>query len=157
MIDVVARIFCMRSVVTDPTDKKPTNKRQGKMLNNDRVYGEQANDRLVYTEMQPEDTSCNSNNRQFALNSNEQVASLQQEIRSTAALENDIKEIKSFMKVLYTKNLNKEKQEKIAREWKLVALVLDRLFFFSYLVIILVSVLTVFDFVIFGADGRSSK
>ena len=65
MIDVVARIFCMRSQVKDASEntKQTKHKKQAmKMLNNDRVYGEHANERLMYTEMNHEDTSWKTSN-----------------------------------------------------------------------------------------------
>jgi len=55
------------------------------------------------------------------------------------------------------KNMKTEKQEQIIKEWRLVAVVLDRFFFFIFLGVMTVSVSTVFDFVLFGKDGNSSS
>ena len=79
------------------------------------------------------------------------------EQKSVTTVEQDLREIKAFIRTMVNKNNKKDELEKRAKEWKLVALVLDRLFFFIYLLIILVSVFTVFDFVLFGKDGWSSQ
>ena len=151
MIDVIARIMCMRSQVLE-CEEKNNQRIQVKMTNKDRVYGETTSDRLIYSE---EDGFRLSNGTNSL--SSEQFSNLQQELKSTAALEKDIKEIKTYMKMLMQKQAQKETKEKIAREWKLLALVIDRLFFITYLLIIVISVLTVFDFVLFGGDANDSN
>ncbi|CAG5126552.1 unnamed protein product, partial [Candidula unifasciata] len=45
----------------------------------------------------------------------------------------------------------------LAREWKLVALVLDRLFFFIYLIAIVVSAVTLFQTPIFKVGMEEVK
>lgn len=127
-------------------EEKNNQRIQVKMTNKDKVYGE-TSDRLIYSE----EDGFRLSNGTNSLNA-EQFSNLQQEFKSTAALEKDIKEIKSYMRVLMQKASQKEMKEKIAREWKLLALVIDRVFFLAYLLIILVSILTVFDFVLFGGD-----
>ena len=139
--------MCMRSQVLE-CEEKNNQRIQMKMINKDRVYGETTNDRLIFNE----DDGFRLSNGTNSLNS-EQISNLQQELKSTAALEKDIKEIKTYMKILMQKQAQKETKEKIAREWKLLALVIDRLFFITYLLIIVVSVLTVFDFVLFGGNA----
>jgi len=79
------------------------------------------------------------------------------EIRQLDLLTRDIREIKTHCAYMMKKQLHTEKQDKIIREWKLVAIVLDRFFFFVYLIVMLVSISTVFDFVLFGKDGNSSQ
>ena len=143
--------MCMRSQVLE-CEEKNNQRIQVKMTNKDRVYGETTNDRLIYSE---EDGFRLSNGTNSL--SSEQFSNLQQELKSTAALEKDIKEIKTYMKMLMQKQAQKETKEKIAREWKLLALVIDRLFFITYLLIIVISVLTVFDFVLFGGDANDSN
>ncbi|GFR58850.1 neuronal acetylcholine receptor subunit alpha-7 [Elysia marginata] len=59
-------------------------------------------------------------------------------------LEAEVREIKRHLKRMVDKNAEKAHKEYLAREWKLVALVLDRLFFFAYLTAILVSAFTLF-------------
>ena len=62
----------------------------------------------------------------------------------TQALENDIKEIKRILKTFITRIHEKDAQGKVAKEWRIVARVLDRLFFFMYLCTIIVSLATIF-------------
>lgn len=59
-------------------------------------------------------------------------------------LEAEVREIRRHLKRMVDKNAEKAHKEYLAREWKLVALVLDRLFFFAYLTAILVSAFTLF-------------
>ena len=51
----------------------------------------------------------------------------------TAALENDVKEIKRILKTFIQRIHDKDQQGKVAKEWRIVARVLDRMFFFMYL------------------------
>lgn len=69
----------------------------------------------------------------------------------------DIRDIRTQCDYLAEKQNKQDKLEKTIKEWRLVAVVLDRLFFIIYLLIMLVSVSTVFDFVLFGKDGNSSS
>ncbi|ELU16494.1 hypothetical protein CAPTEDRAFT_218891 [Capitella teleta] len=63
-------------------------------------------------------------------------------IRYTA--ESDIKEIKQYLRQLLGRLHAKEERARIALEWRIVALVLDRLFFFMYLSAIVISLATIF-------------
>lgn len=67
-------------------------------------------------------------------------------------LEAEVKEIKKHLKKMADKNAEKAHKEYLAREWKLVALVLDRLFFFIYLLAIIVSAFTLFETPVFQAS-----
>lgn len=69
----------------------------------------------------------------------------------------DIRDIRAQCDYLVDKQSRLDKLEKTIKEWRLVAVVLDRLFFVIYLVIMIVSISTVFDFVLFGKDGNSSS
>lgn len=59
-------------------------------------------------------------------------------------LENDVKEIKRYIKTIMYKSKHKEHMDKIKAEWRAVALVLDRMFFFLYVLSIIVSLATMF-------------
>ena len=61
-----------------------------------------------------------------------------------SSLEWEVKEIRRHLKAAADRAASKEDMEKRAREWKVVALVLDRLFFFIYLLILFVSAFTLF-------------
>lgn len=69
----------------------------------------------------------------------------------------DIRDIRGQCDYLVNKQSKQDKLETTVKEWRLVAVVLDRLFFLIYLIIMAVSVSTVFDFVLFGKDGQSSS
>lgn len=62
----------------------------------------------------------------------------------TQAIESDIKEIKRILRTFITRINDKDAQGRIAKEWRIVARVLDRLFFFMYLCTIIVSLATIF-------------
>lgn len=61
-----------------------------------------------------------------------------------SVLENDIKEIRILLKSYLGRLENKDNSAKNAKEWRLVARVLDRLFFLTYIGTIFVSMCTVF-------------
>jgi hypothetical protein len=58
--------------------------------------------------------------------------------------EGDVKEIKKALKTFINRLYDRDVHNRIALEWRVVALVLDRLFFFIYLSTILVSLMTIF-------------
>ena len=60
------------------------------------------------------------------------------------ALENDVKEIRKMLKAYITRLENKDASAKHAKEWRLVARVLDRIFFYAYIGTIIVSLCTIF-------------
>ena len=60
------------------------------------------------------------------------------------AIEGDIKEIKRILRTYIGRLNDKDAQGRIAKEWRIVARVLDRLFFFMYVVTIIVSLATIF-------------
>lgn len=61
-----------------------------------------------------------------------------------AVLETEVREIKRMLKSFMTKVQQRDARDRIAQEWRLVALTLDRLFFFVYLATILVSLVAIF-------------
>lgn len=65
------------------------------------------------------------------------------------SLEDDVKEIRRHLQEMTDKVSQKEAGELIAREWKHVALVLDRIFFFLYLFCIIASIMFIFPKVAF--------
>ena len=60
------------------------------------------------------------------------------------AIESDIKDIKRMLRTYINRLNEKDSQAKIAKEWRIVARVLDRLFFFMYVSTIIVSLATIF-------------
>jgi len=60
------------------------------------------------------------------------------------ALEADVREIRRLLKVYVTRLEMKDAAARATKEWRIVARVLDRLFFFCYVGIIIVSMFTIF-------------
>ncbi len=60
------------------------------------------------------------------------------------SVESDVKEIRRYLRQLLSRIHQKEEKNKIALEWRIVALVMDRLFFFFYLAAIVISLVTIF-------------
>lgn len=59
-------------------------------------------------------------------------------------VENDVREIKRYLKTIIYKQKGKDAMDKIKAEWRAIALVLDRMFFFLYVLSIIVSLATIF-------------
>lgn len=59
-------------------------------------------------------------------------------------LESDVDEIKRILRVYMERLDDKDSRARVTREWRLVAKVLDRLFFFMYVSTIVVSIATIF-------------
>jgi hypothetical protein len=62
-----------------------------------------------------------------------------------SALEYEVKEIRRYLRAITERTADRDEAEKRAREWKVVALVLDRLFFFIYLCILILSAFLIFQ------------
>jgi len=60
------------------------------------------------------------------------------------AIENDIREIRKLLKSYVTRLENKDAAARTTKEWRIVARVLDRIFFFCYIGTIVVSLFTIF-------------
>ncbi|PAA85942.1 hypothetical protein BOX15_Mlig005119g9, partial [Macrostomum lignano] len=58
-------------------------------------------------------------------------------IHLTQSMESDLREIRRSIRNLMMRLAQKDATQKVAREWRMVALVLDRIFFWCYLVIII--------------------
>ena len=61
-----------------------------------------------------------------------------------AKMELDIKEIRDYLRDTRKKLENREYKTKLASEWKLIALVLDRTFFFIFLFITIITLIILF-------------
>lgn len=101
-------------------------------------------DRVGIFEMQPEENwvPVYNQTRGSETDLTERIVSLPSQY---AQLEAEVREIRRLLKHMVDKNLESTKKDYLAREWKLVALVLDRLFFFIYLLAIIISALTLFE------------
>ncbi|CAF1029267.1 unnamed protein product [Rotaria magnacalcarata] len=72
---------------------------------------------------------------------NETMTALSLNLRS---IENDLKEVRDYLRHMKKKVENSEKSNKDANDWKQVALVLDRTFFFAYFLWFMISVFVIF-------------
>ena len=62
----------------------------------------------------------------------------------TAAIEAEVREIRRALRSLLVKMQERDNFGRIVQDWRTVALVMDRLFFFVYLVTIIVALVTIF-------------
>jgi len=65
-------------------------------------------------------------------------------IPASKSLQNDIKEIRRLIRTYVGRMADKDTQAKVAKEWRIVARVFDRLFFLIYVSTIIVSLATIF-------------
>ena len=72
---------------------------------------------------------------------NETIAAMSVNLRS---IENDLKEIRDYLRHMKKKVEDTEQSNKTANEWKQVALVLDRTFFFAYCCWLVLSLIVMF-------------
>lgn len=153
MVDYIARIMCMHDQVK--TNKKPCTEtiRVGKGIN--KKDKNMKYDKVGYYEMQAENSWREQANG--VLLNNEHTNCVDQEKTEMSNslsghfdnMSSDVKEIKAYLKNMLDRVADKEAKKVIAREWRIVALVLDRLFFFLYLLAIAISVCVVFKSMLF--------
>lgn len=84
---------------------------------------------------------------------NETISALSLNLRS---IENDLKEVRDYLRHMKKKVENSEQSTKNEGEWKQVGLVLDRTFFFAYFLWLLISVFVIFPKTI-NISNRSSS
>ncbi|KAK0051016.1 nicotinic acetylcholine receptor subunit type B [Biomphalaria pfeifferi] len=160
MLDVFARIFCMQKTLMDKKERVErrnsvafgsgsspvvdghTNPAMESSRSKDKRH---QYDRVGVFELQPEENWKPLNNG--VPGEVEVTDRLSPLPAHYSQLEADVREIKQTLNQMVEKNAAKVHKEYLAREWKLVALVLDRFFFFLYLLAVVVSVLALFDFV----------
>ncbi|KAL8563795.1 hypothetical protein ACOMHN_058653 [Nucella lapillus] len=152
MLDVFARIFCMRAQLIGPMDVVNPKTALYVKNNREKRHQEIKYDRVGMFEMQgeggpwqshpPPTSNGNPNLGSDPDVSAETLGTLPSQCNS---LEWEVKEIRRHLKAMTDRSLDKEDMEKRGREWKVVALVLDRLFFFIYLIVLLVSAFTLFE------------
>lgn len=147
MVDIFARIFCMRTQLLGKQDT-PT---PGAVLyvknNREKRHQEVKYDRVGMFEMQGDIPWQPTSNGTPALGSEPDVSAetLGNLPSQCSSLEWEVKEIRRHLRSMTDRMTEKEDMEKRAREWKVVALVLDRLFFFIYLIVLIVSAFTLFE------------
>ena len=62
----------------------------------------------------------------------------------TAAIESEVRELRRALRSLMTKMQERDHVGKLVQDWRTVALIMDRLIFFIYLVTIIVALVTIF-------------
>jgi hypothetical protein len=72
---------------------------------------------------------------------NDTIAAMSVNLRS---IENDLKEIRDYLRHMKKKVEDSDRSNKTAAEWKQVALVLDRTFFFAYCCWLVISLIVIF-------------
>lgn len=145
-----ARVLCMRGQVMYNENGPNRQRVANNSLNKDKKF---KYDKVGYYEMQTEDSwkpiqngigmsTLDGDHRPSLPNNTPQNA--------LSAWEADVKEIRIHLQRWAEKAEEKEVKERITREWRIVALVLDRLFFCLYLLVIIISVFTAFQRAIFS-------
>lgn len=68
-----------------------------------------------------------------------------------AEIDSKLGEVREFISAYFERLDDKDKKEKMGKEWKAVGLIFDRLFFWVYLVTILTSLTLVLSFIFTGS------
>jgi hypothetical protein len=89
-------------------------------------------------------TCANGNNINFYCQYHKQQHKILIEMSNLAKMELDIKEIRDYLRDTRKKLENREYKTKLASEWKLIALVLDRTFFIVYFFITIITLIVLF-------------
>lgn len=148
MLDVFARIFCMRAQLIGPMDTPSPRSALYVKNNREKKHQDIKYDRVGMFEMQGEIPWQHppTSNGNPAVGSEPDVSAetLGNLPSQCSSLEWEVKEIRRHLRSMTERAADRDDMEKRGREWKVVALVLDRLFFFIYLVVLLVSAFTLF-------------
>ena len=154
-----ARILCMKGQVaynSGATDRErariPNNNLNGNVANKEKRF---KYDKVGYFEMQSEDSWKPLPNGIGVSNNDDDTCPIPALPNSSSqaffsSVEADVKDIRNHLQRWSEKEVEKEIKDRITREWRIVALVLDRLFFCLYLLVIIVSVFTAFQRAIFS-------
>ena len=186
MLDVFARIFCMRNSLMDPKERaarsnSPTRKKSGRLLepsgaaagnnvppgytntsfNNknppnskDKRHVDFKYDRVGVYELQTDENWRPTSNGLERGGDTDDVTSSDRHVilpTNYNQLEGEVREIRRHLRIMVDKSSERASREYVAREWKLCALVLDRLFFCLYLIMLIASVFGLFDFSVFDS------
>lgn len=169
MLEGFARIFCMPTAQllgnAEKTPTSPSSRPLYTPTNQEKRYDDIRNDRVGHLEMHSDNTLVQS-----MLHHSSQSPSGEPEVSTDttqgtlgnngwqfAKLEFQVREIHKYLKLMADTTAKKEAREKRAKEWKLVSLVLDRLFFFLYLIVFVVSACTVFQTTFLQEGATDSK
>jgi len=141
MVDGLARIMCMNEVLDEPT--RPERHAVPESSSPHRKHSKEKKKikcpELKYNKFQPPVMDYRDGVGQTRSHATPDRSPLHNQ-----AIECDIREIKRILRTYINRLNDKDAQGKIAKEWRIVARVLDRLFFFMYVGTIIVSLATVF-------------
>ena len=162
MVDGLARIMCMSEVSEEPKPdtrhsgpdsisphRKHSNKESKKKIKCPELkYNKfQAPPQTVYDFRDGNPPTATVNNyasQPPQQNQRTNFANPDKSPMHNQVIESDVREIKRILRT-YIQRLNeKDAQGRIAKEWRIVARVLDRSFFFMYVMTIIVSLATIF-------------
>lgn len=142
MVDYLGRMLCMRGELIQSEEQSKHDYAihldTGKKSDKKRIRCPE----LKYNKFQvphpdqPKETTT--------LRGNCSARSAHNNMTQATVIENDVKEIKRILKSYMSRVHDKDAQTKVIKEWRIVALVLDRMFFFMYLATIIISLGTIF-------------
>jgi hypothetical protein len=153
MVDGLARILCMRGEVTEAPEPRSATEHHAMDSTHTKHSKERSKKikcpKMDYNKFQPpvfdyRDGAPSTNSRTTTSNQAGHGGTPDYSPLHTQAIENDVKEIKRILRTFINRLNDKDAAGKVAKEWRIVARVLDRLFFFIYLVTIIVSLATIF-------------
>ncbi|XP_064636777.1 neuronal acetylcholine receptor subunit alpha-10-like isoform X2 [Lineus longissimus] len=141
-LDFFARLFCMRSDM--PPKEHDRNHARMEQVRGDgkgKSHKKIKCPELKYNKFQMYDVFRDGAQ---ARNHTESTSPDKSPIHLSHSLESDVKEIRRQLRTMLNRVHDKDAVQKIAQEWRTVALVLDRMFFFCYLTATVVSLATIF-------------
>lgn len=147
MIDFMARVMCMRSQVISLTaDTFESTRLLSKTVKErSKQFREIKYDKVGSVDTHREDSPT------WRVLTNGSVRTemdtfldKHQSMSALVNLEAEVREVKRHIQVMTDRIAEKDLNDKIGKEWKIVALVLDRLFFILYFCCIIVSIFTIF-------------
>ncbi len=99
---------------------------------------------LQYNKWEPPSASVSGRESPLAQRAKSSQQTPETSPQHTLDIENEVKEIKRALRAFMLKAQNKDAANKMMRDWRVVALVIDRLFFFIFVVTVFVSLITMF-------------
>ena len=145
MVDGLARVLCMRSEITSDETRDTSHHASNADGSHHSRHNKERKKikcpKLEYNKFQPPPPVMDYRDGVGTARSH---ATPDYSPLHTQAIESDIKEIKRILRTFIQRINEKDAQGRIAKEWRIVARVLDRLFFFMYLCTIIVSLATIF-------------
>ena len=139
-INGLARLYCM---LPEEVKKKQLTKNIDRfelVETHFKVYRKTAIEVGIENVIIKQNDSCTSAEK----TEHENVNTISDQIERLCSLERCIKEIRDYLRETRTKIEYKEHETKMAKEWKLVALVLDRTFFLIFFFITFATILIIF-------------